>query len=775
MSKQLKNKNNKNNQNQNSKKSLDKENNSNNNNEIKLNQDNKDKNMNNKEEPKKEEDDKKKEIKEVVINLDSNNNEEELSESIQNLLLDKDFASPVVVKKENKLTTNFHYVTFKNSYGENTCYINVILHLLYNIDELEDYLSSLYQIEESKKSDDNEESDNMKEDNNNSDIYGFLVSLGKILNQYYEIINEQFDKKKKKKEYNEPVTVINTLKMRKLLELLSENKFPLNTIADPVELLNFILDILNDYSNGDTHKSFYLELIDEYICNKKGCVQIKNKYDKDNFMYHIYIDDILNYIEKENIKLKDYKNKLFRISYNSFLSGNVKTCEKCKGEMKHNLICKNDPDYILINCVWRESNPIIDDVMTILFLMSLKDELSNLFVCENQPNKKSYYYLFGFILYSFTLSHYVICTFNCKKRVFVLFDDEIVKEYDNIYELITGFTVDVIKTNGKAFFYPVMLIYTSQFLYNYKISKINTLKDDYYQNIINQCNEAINEYQAKNEFGEVIESDNYQKLIQEQKEIEEKIKRSKTESERKKKDEKKIEKEQKKKEDEKNNESKNDEVIIIKDDEEDNKIGEDNDKKHENKKRNKSKEIIIDNEKRKDRSKSKKKEAEENNKKEVENENIINNKEIKSNNIQEMQVENKDNKNKNIIKKTKSKKNNKQDINEKIWNLQQYENKNEVPIIENKEEDKKKLNKKNTNKVKEQNDYLSQKTNNENKGEKQESKYLGKKIYNKAENNEGNNYYKGKNYGYQNNQYKKYGSYGGYRNKYKGAKNNNYY
>ena len=39
------------------------------------------------------------------------------------------------VKKENKILTDFHYATFKNSYGENTCYINVVLHILYNIEQ----------------------------------------------------------------------------------------------------------------------------------------------------------------------------------------------------------------------------------------------------------------------------------------------------------------------------------------------------------------------------------------------------------------------------------------------------------------------------------------------------------------------------------------------------------------------------------------------------------------------------------------------------------------
>ena len=414
-----------------------------------------------------------------------------------------------MVKKENKLITNYHYATFKNSYGENTCYINVILHLLYSIDELEEFLSSLYKIEESTKGNNNDKNNN---DEINIDIINenneFLVSLGKILNNYDEIITESNEEnnKKKKESKDKQVTVINTIKMRKILEKLSNNKFPLNTIADPVELFTFILDILNENLNGDTHKTFYLELIDEYICNKKGCTHIQNNYDKDNFMYHIYIDDILNFIQKGNLKVKDYKNKLFEISYKSFLSGDAKKCEKCKGEMTHNLICKNCPDFILINCVWRQSNPIVDDVMTIFFLMSLKDELNNLFVCKSRTNKN--YYLLGFILYSFTLSHYIICEYNIDEDVFILLDDEIVKEYHNLNELITDITAGVLRQNGKAFFYPVMMIYTKDILFKNNIIKLNTLNEIEYQNIINKCNEAIYEYESQNEIKEKMKLDN---------------------------------------------------------------------------------------------------------------------------------------------------------------------------------------------------------------------------------------------------------------------------
>ena len=456
-------------------------------------------------------------LQEILLDI----NDDKDSQAIQNLLLDEEFSSTVEMKKENKLITDFHYVTFKNAYGENSCFVNVILHLLNYIPELEDFLISLYQIDESTR--------HGKDSNSNDEKNKFLVLLGKIMYQYENIINEENDeenKKKNNKTKKSQITVIKTLNMRKHLANISENKFALNTIADPVELFDFILDILNEKVGEDLHKSFYLELIDEFNCrSKNNCgITIKNKYDKDNFIYHIYVDEILKYIDKNNIKVKNYKNKLFELSNKLFLLENSKKCEKCKEEMEHNLVCMNNPEFLLINCVWKESNPIVDDVISLLFLISLKDELNSLFTCYNKlSRKKNSYYLFGFILYSFAMSHYIICMYNYDKKVFALLDDETIKEYNNLFELILDITVNILKINDKGFFYPVMLIFTQENLYDYKTIKLNILNDSDYSLLINKCNEAIYECQTQNTMNEEEKLNNYKEYIEKQKEIENKI------------------------------------------------------------------------------------------------------------------------------------------------------------------------------------------------------------------------------------------------------------
>ena len=360
----------------------------------------------------------------------------------------------------------------------------------------------------------------------------FLVLLGRILNRYATIIekeNEDNSKNSKNKSKNKKkqVTIIKTLNMRKNLDNISSNKFPLNSIADPIELFTFILDILNENLNGDLHKSFYLELIEEFHCKeKKNCQNVTNKYDKDNFIYHIYINEIIKYIEQKNISIKDFKNKLFEFSYKLFLSENFKICEKCNKEMSHDLICLNCPEFLLINCVWEESNPNFVDVVKFFFLLSLKDELNNLFICSNKKSsKKNHYYLMGFILYSFTLSHYIICIYNPDKNIFVLLDDEIVKEYNNLYELIIDIIANALKKNGKAFFYPVMLIFTKEQLYSNKDIKFNTLNDDDFDNIISKCYESIDEYELQNKIDEEAKLNNYQEYVQMQIEIEKSLKK----------------------------------------------------------------------------------------------------------------------------------------------------------------------------------------------------------------------------------------------------------
>ena len=158
------------------------------------------------------------------------------------------------IKKENKFLTKSFYVGFVNNVGDNSCYINTILQLLENITDLKNILKDIFCVEVIKSIDNQQ----LNEINNESDSITkekYLLNLGEIIYLYDYYIEE-------KAKENE-VEILNPFKFRKNLDKFSEHIFKFNSLADPIELLLFILDILNDSYKQQIHNNFYLNLIDQ--------------------------------------------------------------------------------------------------------------------------------------------------------------------------------------------------------------------------------------------------------------------------------------------------------------------------------------------------------------------------------------------------------------------------------------------------------------------------------------------------------------------------------
>ena len=60
-------------------------------------------------------------------------------------------SSDVKIKKENFFLTKNSYIGFKNDIGDNSCYVNVVLHLLNNMLDINNILIDIAQIESMKK------------------------------------------------------------------------------------------------------------------------------------------------------------------------------------------------------------------------------------------------------------------------------------------------------------------------------------------------------------------------------------------------------------------------------------------------------------------------------------------------------------------------------------------------------------------------------------------------------------------------------------------------
>ena len=394
--------------------------------------------------------------------------------------------------KENSM----HYVGFENKYGENSCYINVILHFLYIFPSVNEFLIKFY-----KTKLDNFINTINNDINSKNNIDYFLFTLGKTLFEYQKILSNY---------NNKDVTILNTSELRRCLQLISNNYFPLNKVGDPVEFLTSLLNEINKYNNLEIHNDFFINLIEEKKCN--SCLnknEIK-KYDENNFIYYVSINEIIQNINKENINFENYSHQLFKFSQINTSKCESK-CKQCGNTLKNQIKFINEtfPTYLLLNCIWNKRKPDLNDVIKFLYLLSLEDNITNLFFCEIKNKEIGLYNLLGMILYSPALSHYINVIFNFEKNIFVMYDDDKIKEIPTIHDVYKEMTSEQIKKNPERYYYPVLLIYYKEIIYN---DKKTVLLNNYTSYHSNQLEEEC--LKAKNSHIPLTEEQKKQNLIE---------------------------------------------------------------------------------------------------------------------------------------------------------------------------------------------------------------------------------------------------------------------
>ena len=419
----------------------------------------------------------------------------------------EDFLSNVKIEKKCKVFTDAKYIVFENNYGENSCYINVLLHFLFSLKDIYNYLNYLYI---SNKHEEEKNKNNIipltKKEEENNEKMELLTLLGKILYDY----NKELENKENK------ISILKTIEFRECLNEISNGDFPLNVVADPVDLLNYIFEILNEKQKEDMKKNFHLQLNEISSCSPKCNTIRSTRFDKDNFIYHIYIEEVLNYLNKLKIKEKHYSGKLFQISQITSLQDTIK-CTKCQKDMNKKICCGNYPNNLIINLVWDQQKIEIDKVFKFFVLLNLEDELNHLFQTPNKKNIRLNYNLTQIILYSSSLSHYITAIFNPIQKVFCLFDDCSIKEYKKLIELFEAVTIKLIKKNEKYYYYPVLLFYSNNDIYeDENILNENKINEESYEILNNKCKSAIEEYRANNILSSQQKLDNYQKLKEKQ-------------------------------------------------------------------------------------------------------------------------------------------------------------------------------------------------------------------------------------------------------------------
>ena len=330
-----------------------------------------------------------------------------------------------------------------------------------------------------------------------------------------------YDMYKKKENTVKQVTIIDTSDLRRNLDKCSNGIFTFNYVADPVELLLYILDLLNIDYKEQIHNNFYLDLVDKTRCSDRCESSLKVRFDKDNFSYHIYVDELLNYIKDEGIKFQYSKGNLFDISLSLYKS-EVKVCQKCSLLYEKFLLCLTIPKYLLINCVWKNQVPEQKEIIDFLFLLSLEEDLNRLFMCQGRNTK---FNLIGMILYSYTLCHYTVMIYNKNSKVFVFYNDDSVKEYKTLYEFFSEMLINNINLydNDKAYFYPTMLLYIRENVYDNNEIQNNELTQYKYLDLLNKVEENQNNYIKRHTLTEEQKKKNMEELIKKQREYENKI------------------------------------------------------------------------------------------------------------------------------------------------------------------------------------------------------------------------------------------------------------
>lgn len=410
------------------------------------------------------------------------------------------------------IESNALYVGFENKYGENCCYINVILHFLYFFPCINEYLIKIYKTKK----------DSLIYNGNNiadNDLLDFFVLLGKTLFEYQKVLSNL---------NNKGIMILNTTELRQSLDKISNNLYKFNKVADPVELLIFLLNIINKDNKNEVHNDFFINLIEELQCNGSCQKNIVKNYDEDNFIFHIYINEILNYINQNNILFNDYNHNLFKISKNISLNY-FKNCDKCGNKIRKLLKFKeeNYPTFLLINCIWSDPRQALEDVIKFFYILPLEDCLDNLFINMHNNNNKIYN-LLGMILYSPALSHYINVIFNIQKNIFVLYNDDKIKELNSIHEVYKEITLEQIKRNDtNIFYYPVLLIYYKEIIYDdLQTIKKNIYSFDEYNFLIEECSK-LKEKEKQNLLTDEQKKQNYIELVQAQMKYEKNHKKDK--------------------------------------------------------------------------------------------------------------------------------------------------------------------------------------------------------------------------------------------------------
>ena len=369
-----------------------------------------------------------------------------------------------------KNSINNIIIPMLNKKKENNCFLNVIIQ---NLSHLENFKNDLSLSENTE-----------------------TFNKSKSINEFADIMklyeSEQIKNKDNKDTKIEPVLSVNNLR-NELNQIY--HRYKKGESGDPMETMNSIFDLIHEaYCTKKkidkkeikmckcvAHKHFCLKLADIQLCPNCNSKKVQ-LYDKDCFMYNIYIKDLMNKLHGKSYN--SFKLKLFQKlkEFNETYEENKKnkipgcTCDERLMEFYQKKIKIMGPisTYLIINITWAEEFPSMNEILKTYAMLPVSEKINSLFSFD-ETIKNLINYTFsikGIILYG--IYHYVCALYIKDENRWAVIDDKTIKYIDKYFNLIDSFL--------RNHLMPVGLIYSkneNDALCESIINEMSLNKDEY--------------------------------------------------------------------------------------------------------------------------------------------------------------------------------------------------------------------------------------------------------------------------------------------------------
>ena len=363
------------------------------------------------------------------------------------------------------------YVKLSNQIGENLGYLNVCVHLLFEIKEIKEFIFT--------------------EDFPYEYKYNLFQELNIIFEKYHKLSKVIYINK-----FPENQRFINTIELKKEFSLL----FDSINVNNPIDIIFIFLNILhnfylksndfleineNNYCDNKclSHSLFYTFYVEQNECNNCGDLSDVFQISNLNYFYEINFDEII-LKNKNKINYNEFYNKIFSLEKENY-SSNINF--KCSNEYKNNnfkiknRILLNSNKYFIVTIKYNKiSNVKLLDLCKFMFMFQFVFENKDLFTIYLNDLEKKYF--LNLIIFQ-KQKHFTILIYRPEnKNLFVYYDDMEIFEYETFDKF-----AEILMKNELI---PILFLYKDLNSINLKKNTellINNLNEKDYKNYVNYC------------------------------------------------------------------------------------------------------------------------------------------------------------------------------------------------------------------------------------------------------------------------------------------------